>query len=247
MLYQLSYRGSCRACAHIARNSGLKSAEFRRGPWTRFAAVAPMRRRPLRSRRARRQFRAMLDLDRLPGIADARPDGRGRSPDDRGGNAGHRADGAGRRARSPTRRCALRARRGASPFSAVPAIMAATASSRRGCCASAAIASASRLLGDRADLRGDAALAAARWQGAVAPAGRSRPRRRRSRHRRAVRSRPRARPRRARRATCVERINHSARRDVRSWRSIFPPGSTARPARCAARRCRRPPASRSFA
>ena len=57
-------------------------------------------------------------------------------------------------------------------FCAGPAATAATASSPRGCSRCAAIGSSWRCSATRAALRGDPALAAARWGGAVAPAKR---------------------------------------------------------------------------
>ena len=103
------------------------------------------------------------------------------------------------------------------------------------------------LLGNPGDLRGDAALVAARWKGAVASAstldlsdadlvidalfGAGL-----------------ARDLTGDALDCVGRINQFARtRDVPCSRSIFPPASTARRGRCEARRRQRPPASPSFA
>ena len=192
-----------------------------------------------------RHVRAMLDPARMPGIAHARRDGRSRSDDDRRRRSRHRADGARGAAVADE---AARWRASARPdrrSCAAPAAMAATASSPRGSSRERGYSVELHLLGARAALRGDPALAAARYRG------------------------PSRRPRRSipsgadlvvdalygaglardvdgpRRALRRADQRFRATRRAGSRPSIVPPGSTARPARCAASRCA-PSASVTF-
>ena len=169
MLYQLSYRGSGRACAHIARNPGLKSANFGAVPervircFGRYASAA------IALARARRQFHAMLDLKDCPelltpgqmdaadrlAIAAGTP---GIVLMERAGAAV--ADEAMRLARSAGRIAILCGPGG----NGGDGFIAARLLRERGYRVSVG------LLGDLAGMHGDAALAAARWSGAVTPA-----------------------------------------------------------------------------
>ena len=138
-------------------------------------------------------------------------------------------------------------RRPRSLFSVVRAAMAATASSRRACSPSAAIASN---LACSARARRCAAMR--RWRpqryGGVGGARRSvRSRRRRPRHRRAVTAPGSPATSTDWRAIASSASTISPRAGGRSSASTCLPGSTARPAPFAARRCRRRRASRSFA
>ena len=125
------------------------------------------RRRPGRHRRLQgggREARAGDDL--RPGAADRGGDGRGRPPHHRRRHPRHRADGAGRGGggAGDPRAAGRRAR---SRCCAAPATMAATAMSSPGCWRSAGWPVRLASLVPVKALRGDAAVAAARWQGTV--------------------------------------------------------------------------------
>ena len=227
MLYQLSYRGSCRSAGgDIAENPAMESANFgaclgglaaRRGS----ATIAPC---PIRSQCPELLTPAeMGEADRMT-IA--------------GGVAGHRADGAGRRGGRRRRRRARRAARGRVEDPLRSRRQRRRRFHRRPAArASAAIASNSSCWA-----RARRCAAIRRW-----PPQRYRRRRRAGR---GVRSRA-ARISSSTRSTApgcpatstgcarMRRADQRLRRSAagRSWPSTCPPGSTARPARCAASRC----------
>ena len=165
MLYQLSYRGSRRACAHIARKTGLKSSKFG-GRRAAFTAPAP---RAIALARVRRQFRTMLDPARCPELLTPRQMALADRLTIEAGTPGIAlmeragaavADQAARLARSAGRIAVLcgPGNNGGDGFVAARLLQA------RGFRVRVA------LLGDIASVRGDAALAAARWGQSVAPA-----------------------------------------------------------------------------
>ena len=168
MLYQLSYRGSCRACAHIARKAGLKSGKFGTGLDGR-RGVAALCRGAIARAGARRHHRAMLALAHRPelltpaqmGAADRWAIAAG-TPGialmERAGAAV--ADEAVRMARSAGRIAVLCGPGG----NGGDGFIAARLLRERGYRVRVA------LLGDPAALRGDPALAAACWGGASEPA-----------------------------------------------------------------------------
>ncbi len=165
MLYQLSYRGSRGACAHIARKTGLKSSKFG-GRRAAFTAPAP---RAIALARVRRQFRTMLDPARCPELLTPRQMALADRLTIEAGTPGivlmeragaAVADQAARLARSAGRIAVLcgPGNNGGDGFVAARLLQA------RGFRVRVA------LLGDIASVRGDAALAAARWGQSVAPA-----------------------------------------------------------------------------
>jgi ADP-dependent NAD(P)H-hydrate dehydratase / NAD(P)H-hydrate epimerase len=164
MLYQLSYRGSCRACAHIARKLALKSANFAAGVG---AISEPAK--AIASGRSRRHHPPMLDLANRPELLTPGQMGQadrlaveagtpGMVLMERAGAAV--ADEAVRLVRSAGR-VAVFCGPGANGGDG---FVAARLLRERGYRVAVA------LLGELAALRGDAAAAAARWGGALASA-----------------------------------------------------------------------------